>query len=112
MTSLIEGRAAREGIGVVKVNPAYTSLIGKVKHMRRMGRDVHNAAAYVIGRRAMGLKERAPAYLRQCVPGEKKNRHHWSQFACLMPAVNGKRKSAFFRKLPAFGSVKELKDFA
>ncbi|ADQ45983.1 transposase, IS605 OrfB family [Caldicellulosiruptor kronotskyensis 2002] len=52
--------AKREGIEVVEVNPAYTSVIGILKYAPQymVSKDV--AAAYVIARRGLGLKERVP----------------------------------------------------
>jgi IS605 OrfB family transposase len=43
-----------------RVNPAYTSLIGRVKFARRYGLSVHTAAAVSIARRAMELSEGLP----------------------------------------------------
>ena len=42
------------------VNPAYSSLIGRVKFATSTGLSVHNAAAMVIARRGMNLSERLP----------------------------------------------------
>src|SRR5690606_20187157 len=43
-----------------RVNPAYTSLIGRVKFARRYGLSVHTAAAVSIARRGMELSEGLP----------------------------------------------------
>jgi IS605 OrfB family transposase len=52
--------ASREGVEVWGVNPAYTSVIGMLKYapMHSLSKDV--AAAYVIGRRALGFSEKVP----------------------------------------------------
>jgi IS605 OrfB family transposase len=52
--------ASREGVEVWGVNPAYTSVIGMLKYapMYSLSKDV--AAAYVIGRRALGFSEKVP----------------------------------------------------
>ncbi|MDE4914923.1 hypothetical protein PQI07_30250 [Methylobacterium sp. 092160098-2] len=50
----------RAGVRQVRVNPAYTSLIGRVKFARLYGLSAHAAASLSIGRRAMGLSERPP----------------------------------------------------
>jgi IS605 OrfB family transposase len=50
----------RVGVRHVRVNPAYTSLIGRVKFARPHGLSAHAAASLSIGRRAMGLSERPP----------------------------------------------------
>lgn len=42
--ALLVSRAAREGVEVIEVNPAYTSVIGKVKFMARYGLSPHGAA--------------------------------------------------------------------
>jgi len=46
------------GVGVIKVSPAYTSLIGKVKYSTLLGLSTHMAAAYVIARIGNGNKEK------------------------------------------------------
>lgn len=51
----------RRSVKLVLVNPAYTSLIGRVKFAPRYGSSVHAAAALAIARRAMALSERLPA---------------------------------------------------
>jgi len=53
-------QALRHGVAVIEVNPAYTSLIGRLKYGRETGFDTHQAAAWVIGRRGMGKKDRLP----------------------------------------------------
>ncbi|KXG75391.1 hypothetical protein AN618_19030 [Fervidicola ferrireducens] len=52
--------AQRKGIQVIEVNPAYTSVIGMLKYAPQymISKDV--AAAYVIARRGLGLKEQIP----------------------------------------------------
>jgi len=49
----------------IKVNPAYTSVIGKLKYapIYRIDKDV--ASAYVIARRGLGFKERLPKNYRK-----------------------------------------------
>jgi len=56
----IEIVGRRKGVQVIKVNPAYTSVIGKLKYapIYRIDKDV--AGAYVIARRGLGFKERIP----------------------------------------------------
>ena len=52
--------ASREGVEVWGVNPAYTSVIGMLKYAPQLSLSKDVAAAYVIARRAMGLRERVP----------------------------------------------------
>jgi len=56
----IEIVARRNGIQVIKVNPAYTSIIGKLKYAPLHNIDKDTAGAYVITRRGLGFKERLP----------------------------------------------------
>jgi IS605 OrfB family transposase len=56
----IESLAIQEGIEVVKVNPAFTSVIGMMKYCPQYFIDKDVAGAYVIGRKALGLQEEIP----------------------------------------------------
>jgi IS605 OrfB family transposase len=61
----IEIAARRSGIQVIKVNPAYTSIIGKLKYAPLYNIDKDTAGAYVIARRGLGFKERLPKNYRK-----------------------------------------------
>jgi len=52
----IEVVGKREGVQVINVNPAYTSIIGKLKYSPMLGIDKDVASAYVISRRGLGFK--------------------------------------------------------
>jgi IS605 OrfB family transposase len=56
----IESLAIREGIELVKVNPAFTSVIGMMKYCSQYFIDKDVAGAYVIGRKALGFQEKIP----------------------------------------------------
>jgi IS605 OrfB family transposase len=56
----VELLCRRNGIQVIEVNPAYTSVIGKLKYAPIYNIDKDIAAAYVIARRGLGFKERLP----------------------------------------------------
>jgi len=56
----IEILAKRNGIEIRKVNPAYTSAIGKLKYSPQYNIDKDIAGAYVIARRGLGFKEKLP----------------------------------------------------
>ena len=53
-------RGYRHGVEVHQVNPAYSSVIGRVKFMERYGLTVHQAAALVLARRLLGCSEHIP----------------------------------------------------
>ena len=54
---LLTARATDAGVGVITVNPAYSSKIGRQKYARRYGLSVHMAAAFVLARRAQGFRD-------------------------------------------------------
>ena len=54
-------RGYREGVEIIEVNPAYSSVVGRVKFMERYGLTVHQAAALVLARRLLGCSERIPS---------------------------------------------------
>ncbi|OWK25031.1 hypothetical protein AJ87_14895 [Rhizobium yanglingense] len=56
----LQSACARQDVALRRVNPAYTSIIGRVKFARRYGLSVHEAASVTIARRAMGYSERLP----------------------------------------------------
>jgi hypothetical protein len=63
LTETIVRRGMRLGFCIKKVNPAYTSVIGRFKYMKKYGLSVHESAALVIGRRGLGYQEQLPKEL-------------------------------------------------
>ena len=61
-------RGHREGVEVYQVNPAFSSVIGRVNFMERYGLSVHQAAGLVRARRLLGCSERIPRW-RVCPVG-------------------------------------------
>jgi IS605 OrfB family transposase len=108
---------ARSGVGHVRVNPAFTSIIGAAKTAGRYGLSVHRAASIAIARRAMGHSERLPSPAevvlrdgtRTALPtaASTSGRHVWSawrQVARGMRAVLAARARAGDGSAPARGS--------
>ena len=56
-------RGLRFGFHIKKVNPAYTSVIGRWKYAKMYGLSVHEAASFVIGRRGLDVDEKVPKEL-------------------------------------------------
>ena len=50
------------GIEFKKVNPAFTSIIGKYKYRWMHKISIHESAAFVIGRRGLGYNEKLSFY--------------------------------------------------
>ena len=53
----LKNMTARYGIGLIEVNPAYTSKIAKQKYCMQKKISVHSGAAYVIARRGQGYTD-------------------------------------------------------
>ena len=47
----------RKNVGLIKINPAWTSWIAKNKFCEKMKLNIHNGAAFVIARRGMNIKD-------------------------------------------------------
>ena len=60
--------ALRTGLQVKLVNPAYSSVMGRLKYAGMYGLSDHQAAAYVLARRGLGLRERLPKPLVKVLP--------------------------------------------
>ena len=93
-------RGYRQGVEVIQVNPAYSSVIGRVKFMERYGLTVHQAAALVLARRMLGCSERIPrrwvcpvgngVHVAFTVPVRKRVRHVWTYWG----AISGQLRPA------------------
>ena len=93
-------RGCREGVEVHQVNPAFSSVIGRVKFMERYGLSVHQAAALVLARRLLGCSERLPrqrvapvgngAHVAFTVPARKRVKHVWTYWG----AISGQLRPA------------------
>ena len=96
-------RGHRNGVEVFQVNPAFSSVIGRVKFMERYGLTVHQAAA--LARRLLGCSERIPR--RECpdgrgghaafsVPARKRVKHVWTYWGAVLgqlrPALAAQRR--------------------
>jgi len=58
ITIALRSRCQKDAIAIKKVDPSYTSQIGKDKYTKMKGCNTHMAASYVIARRGMGLNEK------------------------------------------------------
>ena len=93
-------RGYREGVEVHQVNPAFSSVIGRVKFMERYGLSVHQAAALVLARRLLNCSERIPrrwvcpvgngVHVAFTVPARKRVKHVWTYWG----AISGQLRPA------------------
>ena len=107
-------RGYREGVEVNQVNPAYSSVIGRVKFMERYGLTVHQAAALVLARRLIGCSERIPrrrvapvgngVHVAFTVPARKRVKHVWMYWGAvsgqLRPALAAQHRLGKRRRRP------------
>ena len=107
-------RGYREGVAVHQVNPAYSSVVGRVKFMERYGLTVHQAAALVLARRLLGCSERIPrrwvapigngVHSAFTVPVRKRVKHVWTYWgvisAQLRPALAAQHRLGKRRRRP------------
>ena len=107
-------RGYREGVEVHRVNPAFSSVIGRVKFMERYGLSVHQAAALVLARRLLGCSERIPrrrvapvgngVQVAFTVPVRKRVKHVWAYWGAisgqLRPALAAQHRLGRRRRRP------------
>ena len=107
-------RGYRQGVEVHQVNPAYSSVIGRVKFMERYGLTVHQAAALVLARRLLGCSERIPrrwvapigngVHIAFTVPVRKRVKHVWTYWGVisgqLRPALAAQHRLGKRRRGP------------
>jgi IS605 OrfB family transposase len=77
---MIRGRCAREGVELIEVNPAFTSVIGRGKFANGYGLSGHRAAACAIARRALHFGEKLrtrSARTALALPARNRARHVW-----------------------------------
>ncbi len=87
----IKSRAWRFGVMVAEVNPAYTSIIGRVKFAKRYGLSIHESAAFCIARRFLRTSERLPrqkdqipdgkgGHVTLSLPVRNRDKHVWTSW--------------------------------
>jgi len=72
MLTAIKSRATREGVPLIEVQPAFTSILGNLKYAAPYSLNRHTAAALVVGRRGMELLERQDFTVTQNKSGSEK----------------------------------------
>ena len=95
--TMVQSRCEREGVELIRVNPAFTSVIGYAK-FNAYQVSTHVAAAMAIGRRGLGFGERLAARsaspplggalaarLREMAQGRKAGEHVWKSWRALTP---------------------------
>lgn len=112
MTELLHGRCLRKAIPIIKINPAYTSMLAKIKYMKNLQSTVHEAASYVIGRRGMGFSETLPSYFKQALPDTVSRTNLWKQYKYIFSLIKKCDSGRFYKSLDPFKNVASIKKFA
>ena len=112
LMSAIDSRAYKTNLYVYKRNPAYTSQIGKLKYMKPLGLSIHTSAAYVIGRRCLGFKEKVPKIYRKFLSNEMKIKHHWSHWNYISKNLKQIKVNNFYKTINTkkVNKITELKE--
>jgi IS605 OrfB family transposase len=104
---LLERKCIQHGIAYKKVNPAYTSLIGKTKYKDMFGITTHESAAYAIARRGLGFNEKLSVYsceakrVKKKVMGtlaekyQNKKVHSWVLWSKVKTVLTGLRNKTY-----------------
>ena len=112
---LLERKCVEHGIAYKKVNPAYTSVIGKTKYKEMFRVTTHEAAAFVIARRGLGFNEKVSVYKCEAkrvkrkimgTLGEKyrgKKVHSWALWSKVKAVLTGQWKR--------MRNLQELRDY-
>ncbi len=77
----VHSLARKRGVQVVEVNPQDTSTIGMLKYAPQLSLSKDVAAAYVIGRRALGFSEKLPKGYQKLLQDESFREHAQSFYA-------------------------------
>ena len=107
-------RGYREGVEIKQVNPAFSSVIGRVKFMGRYGLSVHQGAALVLARRLLGCSERIPrrrvapvgngVQVAFTVPARRRIKHVWTYWGAVLgrlrPALAAQHRLGKRRRRP------------
>jgi hypothetical protein len=100
--------AVREGVPVIKVKPAFTSIIGILKYQHMYGISNHESAAYVIARRGLGFShEKIPKLLFDKLIQKKpefKRSANWKQWSAVKKAALAKIKKLTKRQVKSLVS--------
>ncbi len=83
----IKRRAYKMGIEVIEINPAYSSVIGLIKFMGRLGINSHQSAALVIARRSFRYSEKVPSVFTRGPLVKMAHRHVWSSWNLILKNI-------------------------
>ncbi len=89
----VHSLARKRGVQVVEVNPQDTSTIGMLKYAPQLSLSKDAAAAYVIGRRALGFQEKLPRGYRVLLKDEAFPGHARDFYASRVQELEARHKA-------------------
>jgi len=95
----VHSLARKRGVQVVEVNPQDTSTIGMLKYAPQLSLSKDVAAAYVIGRRALGFAERFPRGYERLLRDQSFRDHAQGFYASRVQELRAKRSAESNRYL-------------
>ncbi|BAW02024.1 transposase [Thermus thermophilus] len=87
----VHSLARKRGVQVVEVNPRDTSTIGMLKYAPQLSLSKDVAAAYVIGRRALGFEEKLPRGYERLLRDERFRGHVQGFYASRVQELRAKK---------------------
>lgn len=69
-------KGIKAGVSIAQVPAYYSSLIGRVKYQKIYGLSIHQSAALVLARRAMGFKENVPKQMMSVLFAKEAKKGH------------------------------------
>lgn len=75
ITTIIS-KSIKEEISLAQVPAYYSSLIGRVKYQKSYGLSIHQSAAFVLARRAMGYEEKIPKQMMSVLFAKEAKKGH------------------------------------
>ncbi|MDY7003458.1 MAG: hypothetical protein SWX82_05685 [Cyanobacteriota bacterium] len=85
----------RFGVELIKVNPAFSNVVGMINHKAKYGLNSGTTVALVIVRRALQLSEKIPKCLFKSEDVNKHDWSHWRRVASFIKLHPIRRNSTF-----------------
>ena len=109
IASSIENQSLKREIAFCKIDPAYTSQMGKFLFMRKYGISIHQAAAYTIGLVGLGLYEKLVPDSRMLKSSENKRRYCTRVFTKKPTRISGQGSQIHFQVFENISSTEAFR---
>ena len=109
LDTAMQSQARKHGFVIRKVDPAYTSMLGKIKFMRLYGLSIHCAACIAIGQRGLDILNANDLPI--CYTNLIKHESKCTPLAQLYKLVKPYNKHLFYRTFPIFKNKTAFKKY-